>query len=196
MSNVSVEQIKQLREQTGVGMMDCKRALEQCNGDFDKAVVFLRKEGLADIQTRGSKTTNEGMVGHYIHAGGKIGVLVEVNCETDFVARGEDFQKFTKELAMHIAALNPKWISRDEVPEEIIEREKEIISDSLTNKPPQVVDQIIKGKLNKFFKETCLVDQPFVRDANLTVQDLLGELASKIGEKLVIKRFVRYVTGE
>lgn len=196
MSNVSVEQIKQLREQTGVGMMDCKRALEQCNGDFDKAVVFLRKEGLADIQTRGSKTTNEGMVGHYIHAGGKIGVLVEVNCETDFVARGEDFQKFTKELAMHIAALNPKWISRDEVPEEIIEREKEIISDSLVNKPPQVVDQIIKGKLNKFFKETCLVDQPFVRDANLTVQDLLGELASKIGEKLVIKRFVIYVTGE
>jgi elongation factor Ts len=188
--------IQELRKKTGAGIMDCKEALQQSNGDIEQAIVNLRKKGLADIQDRNNKAALEGMVGHYIHAGGKIGVIVEVNCETDFVANTDGFKQFTKDLAMHIAAANPKWILREEVPANIIEREKDIIADTIKNKPPQIVEKIISGKLNKFFKEVCLIEQSFVKDPNITINDLLGELAAKVGEKIIIKRFARFVTGE
>jgi len=194
--SIGVSEIRDLREKTGAGMMDCKEALEASNGDVEKAIVHLRKKGLADISERAHKAASEGTVGYYIHAGGKIGVIVEVNCETDFVAKGEAFQKFAKEVAMHIAASNPQWIKSDDVPDEVIEREKEVMAASLEGKPPQVIEKIVQGKLAKFFKETCLMDQLFVRDTNITITDLLGELASKVGEKIVIKRFARFATGE
>jgi len=194
--SISVSEIKELREKTGAGMMDCKEALTESNGDVDKAIVILRKQGLADMKGRSDKKASEGTVGYYIHAGGKIGVMVEINCETDFMAKGEGFQKFAKEVAMHIAAVNPQWITSDQVPQEIIEREKEIIAASLDGKPPQIIEKIVEGKLNKFFKETCLMNQLFVRDSNLTITDLLGDLASKVGEKIVIKRFMRFAVGD
>jgi len=194
--SVTLQQIKELREKTGAGMMDCKEALTASNGNVEQAIIHLRKKGLSDISNRASKTASEGTVGYYIHAGGKIGVMVEINCETDFVAKGEAFQKFAKEVAMHIAATNPRWITRDEVPQKIIDQEKEIMAASLEGKPPQVIDKIVAGKLNKFFKETCLMDQLFVRDSNITITDLLGDLAAQVSEKIVIKRFVRFVVGE
>jgi len=193
---ISVNDIRELREKTGAGMMDCKEALKESNGNVEKAIVFLRKRGLAEIKERSSKKASEGTVGNYIHAGGKIGVMVEINCETDFVAKGDDFQRFAKDVAMHIAATNPLWVTREEVPPEIIEREKEVFADSLKGKPEQVVEKIVEGKLNKFYKETCLMEQMFVKDTNITITDLLGDLATKIGEKLVVKRFTRYVVGE
>ncbi len=193
---ISVSEIRKLREQTSAGMMDCKEALTECDGNIEKAIVFLRKKGLADIKKRATKTASEGTIGYYIHAGGKIGVMVEVNCETDFVAKSEEFQKFARDVAMHVAAVSPQWITREDVPANVLADEKEIIAATLKNKPPQIVEKIVKGKLTKFYKETCLLDQLFVKDSNLTITDLLGELASKVGEKLVIKRFARFVTGE
>jgi len=193
---IGINEIRELREQTGAGMMDCKKALTECNGNVEQSLIWLRKKGLADIKKRGSKVASEGTVGSYIHAGGKLGVLVEINCETDFVAKGENFQTFAKEVAMHIAASNPQWITQEDVPDEIIQREKDIIASSLGKKPPEIVEKIVNGKINKFYKETCLLDQLFVRDSNLTITDLLGELASKVGEKIVIKRFSRFVIGE
>lgn len=193
---ISVSEIKQLREKTGAGMMDCKEALEASGGDVEKAIVHLRKKGLSDIGKRSHKTASEGTVGYYIHAGGKIGVMVEVNCETDFVAKGEAFQTFAKEVAMHIAAANPQWITSDEVPQDVIDREKDIMADSLSGKPEAVIGKIVEGKLAKFYKETCLMNQPFVRDTNITITDLLGDLAAQVSEKIVIKRFVRFAVGE
>lgn len=194
--SVSVQDIKALREKTGAGMMDCKEALKESGGVVEQAVVWLRQKGLADVKDRSHKAASEGLVGHYIHAGGKIGVLVEVNCETDFVARGEAFQQFARDLSMQVAAANPKWVDRDSVPAEVIAQEKEIAAASVTNKPPQVVDKIVEGRLNKFFKETCLMEQPFVKDQNLSITDLLGELISKVGERVVVKRFARFAVGE
>jgi elongation factor Ts len=188
--------IQELRKKTSAGMMDCKNALEEANGNMEQAVIVLRKKGLAGIVERGDKAASEGTVGHYIHAGGKIGVLVEVNCETDFVAKGDAFKQFAKDLAMHIAASNPTWITRNEVPEDVINREKSIIEPTLVGKPPQIAEKMMAGKLSKVFKEVCLMEQPFVKDPNMTISDLLGDLAAKIGEKIVIKRFVRFVTGE
>lgn len=193
---ISINDIQELRKKTSAGMMDCKAALEETNGNMEQAVVVLRKKGLAGIVERENKAASEGTVGHYIHAGGKIGVLVEVNCETDFVAKGDAFKQFAKDLAMHIAASNPKWVTRNEVPEDVIKREKEIIEPTLVGKPPQIAEKMMAGKLSKVFKEVCLMEQPFVRDPNITISDLLGDLAAKIGEKIVIKRFVRFVTGE
>lgn len=193
---ISVSEIRELREQTGAGMMDCKEALTECDSDVEKAVMFLRKKGLADIKRRATKAASEGTIGYYIHAGGKIGVMVEINCETDFVARGDEFQTFARDVAMHVAAMNPQYISSKDVPAGVLDNEKELAQSSLKDKPPQVVEKIVAGKLAKFYKETCLMDQLFVKDSNLTITDLLGELASKVGEKLVIKRFSRFVTGE
>jgi len=192
----SVALIKELREMTGAGMMDCKEALQASSDNLEKAIVYLRKKGLKEIGDRSSKTAIEGKVGHYIHAGGRIGVLVEVNCETDFSASSDDFQTFVKDLAMHIAATNPRWRIRDEVPDEVIEREKEVMSANLGGKPPEIVDRIVAGKLEKFYKDNCLLEQLFVKDQNLTISDLIGELGSKIGEKIVVKRFTRYGLGE
>jgi len=194
--SISVSEIKHLRDKTGAGMMDCKEALEASGGDVEKAILHLRKKGLSDIGKRSHKTASEGTVGYYIHAGGKIGVMVEINCETDFVAKGEAFQTFAKEVAMHIAAANPQWITSDEVPQDVIDREKEVMADSLQGKPEAVIDKIVEGKLAKFYKETCLMNQLFVRDTNITITDLLGDLAAQVGEKIVIKRFMRFAVGE
>jgi elongation factor Ts len=193
---VTVKEIQELRQKTGAGMMDCKRALEAAAGNYEVAAVILRKQGLAEIKERDHKKASEGIVGHYIHSGGKIGVLVEINCETDFVAKGEEFKQFAKDVAMHIAASNPKWISISDVPNEVLLREKDIIAEALVNKDSSIIANIVEGKMAKVFKELCLMEQPFVKDQNISVSDLLGSLASKIGEKIVIKRFARFVTGE
>jgi len=198
MTTISATMVKQLRETTGAGMMDCKQALVECDADIDKAVDFLRKKGLATAQKRAGRAMTEGTVQSYIHMGGKLGVLVEVNCETDFVAKNEDFLDFTKNIAMHIAASNPLGIRPEDVPEEIINREKEIYQAQALEmgKPENVVPKIVEGKMNKFFKDNCLLNQPYVRDPELSVEDLLNELIAKIGENISIRRFVRFQTGE
>ncbi|MGD8993258.1 MAG: translation elongation factor Ts [Desulfobacterales bacterium] len=198
MAKISAGMVKELREKTGAGMMDCKKALLEVNGDMQKAVEFLRKKGLATAQKRAGRALNEGIIQSYIHMTGKLGVLVEVNCETDFVAKNEDFQEFAKNIAMHIAASNPLGISPEDVPEDLIDKEKEIYRAQALEmgKPENVVDKIVEGKLKKFYEESCLLDQPYVRDTNLSVADLLNELIAKIGENISIKRFIRYQIGE
>jgi elongation factor Ts len=198
MTTISATLVKQLREKTGAGMMDCKQALTECEGDIDKAIDFLRKKGLATAQKRAGRAMTEGTVQSYIHMGGKLGVLVEVNCETDFVAKNEDFIDFAKNIAMHIAASNPLGIRLEDIPDEIVNREKEIYQAQTLElgKPENVVAKIVEGKMNKFFKENCLLNQPYVRDPELSVEDLLNELIAKIGENITIRRFVRFQTGE
>jgi len=189
--------VKELREKTGVGIMDCKEALKECEGNIEKAIDFLRKKGIATAKKRGGRTTSEGQVQSYIHAGGKIGVLVEVNCETDFSAKTEDFTSFVKDIAMQIAATNPISIDREGIPQEVLEREKEIYSTQAreSGKPEKVVEKIVEGKLKKFYSEACLLEQAYVRDPDKTVQDLLNELIAKTGENIVIRRFTRYQLG-
>jgi len=191
-----IDDIKKLREETGVGMMDVKKALEVSGGDIEAAKIYLRKQGIQKAGDRGHKVASEGIIGTYNHTGGRICVMVEVNCETDFVARGEDFQTFAHELAMHIAAVNPRWISREEVPQDILDTEKEIMSVGLENKPENIREKILDGKVNKFFKEHCLMEQQFVKDQKLTIQDLYDDLVMKLKEKIVIKRFSRFEVGE
>lgn len=198
MSAINAKMIKQLREKTGAGMMDCKEALQNSEGDVEKAVAFLRKKGLATAAKRAGRAMTEGLVHAYIHTGGKLGVLVEVNCETDFVAKNEDFKEFAKNIAMHIAATNPVGITTDDVPQDIIDKEKEIYHAQATDlgKPEKMIDKIVEGKLNKFFKENCLMNQAYIRDPNITIADLLNEMIAKIGENISIKRYVRFQTGE
>ncbi len=198
MTTISATLVKQLREKTGAGMMDCKHALVACDADIDKAVDFLRKKGLATAQKRAGRAMTEGTVQSYIHMGGKLGVLVEVNCETDFVAKNEDFIDFAKNIAMHIAASNPLGIRPEDISEEIVNREKEIYQGQALEmgKPENVVPKIVEGKMNKFFKDNCLLNQPYVRDPDLSIGDLLNELIAKIGENISIRRFVRFQTGE
>lgn len=198
MAEISAAMVKQLREKTGTGMMDCKKALSECDGDMDSAVDFLRKKGLATAQKRAGRAMTEGTIQSYIHMGGKLGVLVEVNCETDFVARNEDFIAFTKNIAMHIAASNPLGIQTADVSEDIIEKEKEIYRAQALEmgKPEKVVEKIVEGKLDKFLKDNCLLNQAYVRDPEMTIFDLLNDLIAKIGENITIKRFVRYQIGE
>ncbi|MDF2953314.1 MAG: Translation elongation factor EF-Ts [Thermodesulfobacterium sp.] len=198
MAEVSLELIKQLRERTAAGFMDCKKALEEAQGDIEKAVDILRKKGLAIAAKRAAKETLEGVISAYIHSNKKIGVLVEVNCETDFVARTSEFQQFAHDLAMQIAATNPIAISREQVPSEILEREKKIYEEQLkeAGKPENIIPKIIEGKLEKFYKENVLLEQPFIKNPDLTIQDLLNELIAKTGEKIVIKRFCRFQIGE
>ena len=198
MTTISATLVKQLREKTGAGMMDCKQALVECAADIDKAVDFLRKKGLATAQKRAGRAMTEGTVQSYIHMGGKLGVLVEVNCETDFVAKNEDFINFAKNIAMHIAASNPLGIRPEDVPESIISREKEIYQAQALEmgKPEKVVPKIVEGKMNKFYKDNCLLNQPYVREPELSIEDLLNELIAKIGENILIRRFVRFQTGE
>ena len=198
MAEISAAIVKQLREKTGAGMMDCKKALVEVEGDMDKAVEFLRKKGLATAQKRAGRAMTEGMIQSYIHMTGKLGVLVEVNCETDFVAKNEDFQEFAKNIAMHIAASNPLGIKPEDIPEEIVENEKDIYRAQAQDmgKPENILDKIVEGKLKKFYQENCLLNQPFVRDPDISVADLMNELIAKIGENITIKRFVRYQIGE
>jgi len=195
---ISSEQVKELREKTGVGIMACKNALQETDGDITAAIEILRKKGIAKAQKREGRSASEGQIQAYVHMGGKIGVLVEVNCETDFSAKTDDFTRFTKDLAMQVAATNPMSISSDELPQEIVEREKEIYRAQAldSGKPEKVVDKIVEGKLKKFFTDVCLIDQPYVKDPNLTVQDLLNELKAKTGENIVIKRFARFQLGQ
>ena len=198
MAGISATMVKQLREKTGAGMMDCKNALSECDGDMDQAVDFLRKKGLATAQKRAGRAMTEGIIQSYIHLGGKLGVLVEVNCETDFVARSDDFQEFAKNISMHIAASNPLGIQAEDVPEDIVDKEKEIYRAQALEmgKPENVIDKIVEGKLKKFFTDNCLMNQPYVRDPDKTISDLLTELIGKIGENITIKRFVRFQIGE
>lgn len=195
---ITTEMVKALREKTGCGMMDCKSALKEAKGDTEKAVDILRKKGLAAAARRAGRVTTEGIIDSYIHVGGKIGVLVEVNCESDFVARNIEFQAFTKDIAMQIAAQNPQYISREDVPDGIVEHEKDILRSQTTGegKPEKVIDKIVEGRLEKFYSEVCLLDQPFIKDPKKTIKDLLAELTAKIGENIIIRRFVRYQLGE
>jgi len=197
-ADISTEQVRALREKTGVGMMDCKRALSEAGGDPEKAIEILRKQGLAAAARRAGRTAAEGVVDSYIHIGGKIGVLVEINCETDFVARNIEFQSFVKDIAMQIAASNPQYISREDVPDGIVSHEKEILKSQTIaeGKPEKVADKIVEGRLEKFYSEVCLIDQPFIKDPNKSINDLLGEFCAKIGENIVIRRFTRYQLGE
>ena len=198
MANISAAMVKQLREKTGAGMMDCKNALSEVEGDVEKAIELLRKKGLATAQKRAGRALSEGMIQSYIHMTGKLGVLVEVNCETDFVAKNDDFQEFTKNIAMHIAATNPLGITPEDISQEIIEKEKEIYRAQALDmgKPENVIDKIVEGKLNKFYQENCLLNQPYVRDTDISITDLLNQMIAKIGENISIKRFVRYQIGE
>jgi len=195
---ISTSTIKELREKTGVGIMDCKTALSECQGDIDKAIDYLRKKGIATAKKRGGRTTSQGQVQAYIHAGGKIGVLVEANCETDFTGKTEDFTGFVKDIAIQVAATSPVAIDRERVPVEILEKEKEIYASQAkaSGKPENVLGKIVEGKLNKFYSEACLLEQPFVKNPDITVQDLLNELIAKTGENIVIRRFVRFQLGE
>jgi elongation factor Ts len=198
--DISAQQVKELREKTGAGMMDCKKALVESSGDLEKAVDYLRKKGLATAQKKSGRAAAEGMVGHYIHMEGKIGVLVEVNCETDFAARSEDFRTLVKDIAMHIAAAAPRYVRREDVTPEDLEREKGIYREQAkaSGKPDNIVEKIIEGKLKDFYKEVCLYDQLWVRDEEkkLTIEQLINNLIGKIGENIRVRRFVRYQTGE
>ncbi|RPH50616.1 MAG: translation elongation factor Ts [Desulfobacteraceae bacterium] len=195
---ISAETVKQLREKTGAGIMDCKEALTISDGDMDKAVDHLRKKGLATAAKRAGRAMSEGTIQPYIHMGGKLGVLVEINCETDFVAKNDDFKEFAKNIAMHIAATSPVGIRREDVSQELIQREMEIYRAQARElgKPEKMIEKIAEGKLEKFFKDSCLMNQAYVRDPNITVADLLSNLIAKIGENITIKRFVRFQIGE
>ncbi len=195
---VSAREVKELREQTGAGMMNCKKALSECGGNFEEAVKLLRTKGLAAAAKRSGRATKQGLVESYIHAGGKIGVLVEMGCETDFVARNDDFRTFVHDIAMHIAAAAPSYITREDVPADVIESELAIYKDQAkaTGKPENILEKIAAGKLDKYCEQVCLLEQPFVRDDKLTVEQLLGELVGKIGENITIKRFARFELGK
>jgi elongation factor Ts len=202
MADITAAAVKQLREKTGAGMMECKNALVESGGNEEKAIDILRERGLASAKKREGRIAAEGIVGSYIHMGGKVGVLVELNCETDFVARGEEFQQLVKDIAMHIAAAEPRYVAREEVPETVLEMEREIAraqaknDPKMANKPEQVIEKIVDGRLNKFYEETVLNDQPFVKDPSKTVAELVTEKVAKTGERITIRRFTRYKMGE
>lgn len=190
--------VKELREKTGAGMMDCKKALTETGGDLDKAVEYLREKGLAAAAKKAGRIAAEGLVDSYIHMGGRIGVLLEVNCEADFVARTDEFRAFVKDIAMQIAATNPQYLSREDVPEEVLEKEREILRIQAKNegKPDKVIDKIVEGRINKYFTENCLLEQPYIRDTDKTITELLKEKIAQIGENIAIRRFARFEMGE
>jgi elongation factor Ts len=202
MADITAAAVKQLREKTGAGMMECKNALVEAGGNEEKAIDILRERGLASAKKREGRIAAEGIVGSYIHMGGKVGVLVELNCETDFVARGEEFQQLVKDIAMHIAAAEPRYVAREEVPESVLEKEREIARAQAKNdpkmagKPEQVIEKVVDGRINKFYEETVLNDQPFVKDPAKTVAELVTEKVAKTGERITIRRFTRYKMGE
>ena len=197
MTKIATDQIKELREKTGAGMMECKKALTECNGEFEKAIDLLRQKGLATALKKAGRTASEGLIESYIHMG-KIGTLVEVNCETDFVAKTDDFKELVKDIAMHIAAANPQYLMREDVPQEALEREKEIYRAQVSGKPPQVVGKIIEGKLEKFYTDVCLIEQIFIKDPDQKkkIKDLITEKIAKLGENIVVRRFARFQLGE
>lgn len=188
--------IKKLREKTNAGIVACQKALKESGGDVDKAVEVLRKQGVALASKKVGRSANQGNVESYIHAGGKIGVLVEVNCESDFVARNDDFKAFVKDLAMQVAAFNPLYVTKDDVPESAVKKETEIIKAQLEGKPAAAIDKITEGKLAKFFEDACLLEQPYIKDSSVKVKDMLTSMIAKIGENIIVRRFVRYQVGE
>lgn len=197
MAEITAEMVKLLREATNAGVLDCKKALTETNGDFEAAAEVLRKKGLAAAAKKASREANEGVVGSYIHTGARVASLVEVNCETDFVARTDQFQQLARDLAMHVTAARPSWVSRTEVPAEVMEKEREIYRDQMagSGKPPQVVEKIIDGKLDKFYSESCLLEQAFIKDPNVTIQDLLTNSIAALGENIKVRRFARLEIG-
>lgn len=195
-STISAKSVAELRSRTGAGIVACKKALEEAKGDINEAITLLRKKGEASAEKKAGRETSEGLIDQYIHMGGKVGVLLEINCETDFVAKTEDFKKLARDICLHIAATNPSFLSRDDVPETFLEKEKEVVQASLANKPPNVVEKIVEGKLNKILGEICLLEQPFVKDPEQTVQELVKSAIAKLGENIVVKRFTRYQLGE
>ncbi len=198
MSQVTTDQIKELRERTGAGMADCKKALVECDAHMDKAIEYLRVKGLAKAAKKAGRIATEGLITHYIHGGGRIGVLLETNCETDFVARNPDFVTFTKDVAMQIAAMNPLYVQADEIPAELVEKEKGIRreANAQSGKPAAVIEKILEGQISKWTKEICLLDQPWVKDDKKTIRDLQQDLVSKLGENIKVRRFVRFELGE
>jgi elongation factor Ts len=196
MAEFDAKLVKELRDKTGAGVMDCKKALAETGGDPEKAVLWLREKGIAQAAKRSGRVASEGTVGTYIHAGGKLGVMVEVNCESDFVAKTPEFQGLVKEIAMQIAAANPRCLRREDLPPEVISQERQIYASQSAGKPEPIVNKIVEGKLEKFYREVCLVEQSYVRDPNRTISDLVGEYVGKLGEKIEIRRFMRYQLGE
>lgn len=197
-TTITADQVKKLRDATGAGMMECKAALTEANGNIEEATTILRKRGLAAATKKAGRSTNEGLIGSYIHMGGKIGVLVEVNCESDFVARTEDFQGLAREIAMHVAAASPQYVRREEVPADVLERERSIYRAQMEgqNKPAAVLDKIVEGKLNSFYEQVCLLDQPSIRDPKITIGQSVQAAIAKLGENISIARFVRFKVGE
>ena len=195
---ITSQQVKELRERTGIGMMECKKALEEAGGDAEKAVLILRKKGFARAEKKAERTTTAGLIGSYIHMTGKIGVLVQVNCESDFVARNEEFRELAKNVAMQIAAANPRYVASADVPEAELAQEREIIRAQLKdmNKPPQIIDKIVEGKLKKFYEEVCLLDQPYIKDDKMSIQQLISSYISKFGENIKVRRFARFELGQ
>jgi len=195
---ISASLVKELRDKSGVGVLDCKKALMECNGDIDQAMDHLRKKGIATAKKRGGRITSEGQVQSYIHAGGKIGVIVEVNCETDFTGKTEDFTGLVRDIAMHIAATNPISVKREDVASDTVEKERDIYATQAkeSGKPEKVIEKIVEGKMGRFFSEACLLEQPFVKNPDITINDLLNEMIAKTGENIQIRRFVRYQLGE
>src|SRR6202140_3191266 len=198
MANISAAQVKELREKTGAPMMDCKQALTEAKGDMEQAVVILRKKGVSVAAKKAARVTSEGSVASYIHAGGKIGVLVEVNCESDFVARTDDFKELVHDIAMHIAATDPKFVRKEDVTPESFEREKDIYRTqaAATGKPAQVVEKIVEGKMGKFYEEVCLYEQPFIKDQTVTISQLIATKIGKLGENIAVRRFARFKVGD
>jgi elongation factor Ts len=195
---ITADQVKKLRDATGAGMMECKAALTEANGNIEEATTILRKRGLAAATKKSGRSTNEGLIGSYIHMGGKIGVLVEVNCESDFVARTEDFQSLAREIAMHVAAASPQYVRREDVPADVLERERSIYRSQMEgqNKPAAVIEKIVEGKLNSFYEQVCLLDQPSIRDPKTTIGQTVQAAIAKLGENISIARFVRFKVGE
>jgi elongation factor Ts len=195
---ITTEKVKELRQRTGIGVMECKEALQESEGDIEKAILVLRKKGYARAKDKMNRETAEGIIGSYIHLNGRIGVLVEVNCESDFVARNQEFQELVKNLTLHIAASKPRYISSEDVPAQVLEQEKDIIREQFkdSKKPPEVVEKIIQGKLSKFYQEVCLMDQPYVKDDKISVRELVASHIAKFGENIRIKRFARFELGE
>ncbi len=196
--NISAKLVKELRERTGAGIMDCKSALQEANGDIEKAIEILKKKGIAKAAKKAGRSANEGLIGTYIHHGGKIGVLIEVNCETDFVAKTDDFKQLVQELAMQVAAVNPLYVKREDIPEEVLEKEKEIYREQAlqSGKPEKIIDRIVQGKMEKYFQEVCLLEQTYIRDDKKTVKELIDEKIAKLGENIVVRRFVRFEVGK
>lgn len=198
MVEITTEKIKELRVKSGAGLLDCREALKECEGDIERAYEYLRRKGLEKVKSKVGRVAREGLVECYVHPGGRIGVMVEVNCETDFVARNQEFKDFVHNLALQIAASAPKYVSRDDVPEEVRQKEEAFYREEAikTGKPAEIAEKIVQGKMEKFYEENCLLEQPYIKDTEIKVADYYGEIAGKLGENIVVRRFVRYVLGE